>query len=115
MEPYNDHAYLEMDISQLNKRIKEIEDKLKKLDDVALILLPAGYKKAAYAYKRIEGVAEKDDSGIVTHRNEFVCSICGCRPIPVDDLFCKNCGAEFNGYQIGEHANSGGIEKNGSY
>lgn len=111
MEPYNDHAYLEMDISRLNKRIEEIEDKLEKLDEVALILLPTGYKKAIYGYKRIEGVAEKDASGMEIYRDEFVCSMCGCRPISVNDLFCKNCGAEFHGYQIGEHANFGGVRE----
>lgn len=109
MEPYSEHAYLEMDINRLGKRIEDIEEKLEKLDEIALILLPSGYKKESIAQKRIEGVTEKDDSGMVIHRDEFVCSICGCRPISVNDLFCRNCGAEFHGYQIGEGANFGGV------
>lgn len=103
METYNEHSYLEMSISDLTSRIEKLEDNVKRLDDVALALLPKGYKKEVEATKKIKTVRVVDPEGIqnIKHINTTYCTNCGIT-VGCDDMYCRNCGATFIGFSVGE-------------
>lgn len=102
MEAYNEHAYLEMNIHQIITRLDSLEKITEKLDEIALILLPKGFKKEIEATKRIE-TKEKTDkkTGNKKHINATCCSSCGVI-VGRDDMFCRNCGATFIGFSVGK-------------
>lgn len=102
METYNEHSYLEMGIDQLESRVGRLEKALEKIEEVALILLPQGYKKETNATKKIITRIETDENGNRAYKSDFVCSVCGCKPINESDMFCRNCGATFIGFTIGK-------------